>query len=44
MNPTGRPKQPLVLTEDERAALTRFVARRKSGQGLALRSRIVLAP
>ena len=43
MNPSGRPKAPLVLTEDEREALTRYVARRNSAQGLARRARIVLA-
>jgi transposase len=39
----GRPKQPLVLTEEERKVLTGWVRRRKSAQALALRSRIVLA-
>jgi transposase len=40
---TGRPKAPLVLTEDERAQLVRWSRRAKSAQALALRSRIVLA-
>jgi transposase/transcriptional regulator with XRE-family HTH domain len=39
---TGRPKPPLVLTEDERAQLMRWSRRAKSAQALALRSRIVL--
>jgi len=39
---TGRPKAALVVTDDERAVLTRWTARRKTGQGLALRARIVL--
>jgi transposase len=33
----------LVLSDDERAQLTRWQRRRKSSQALALRSRIVLA-
>ena len=40
---TGRPKTELVLTDDEREQLVRRSRRRKSAQGLALRSRIVLA-
>jgi transposase len=40
---TGRPKAPLVLTEDERAQLVRWSRRAKSAQALALRSRILLA-
>ncbi len=40
---TGRPKAPLVLTEEEREQLVRWSRRRKSSQALALRSRIVLA-
>ena len=40
---TGRPKQPLALSEEERAALERLTARRKSAQSVALRARIVLA-
>ncbi|WP_028478935.1 helix-turn-helix domain-containing protein, partial [Nocardia sp. CNY236] len=39
----GRPRQPLVLTEEERKVLTGWVRRRKSAQALAQRSRIVLA-
>src|ERR1700722_1801061 len=33
----------IVLTDDERAALETWTARRKTGQALALRARIVLA-
>ena len=40
---TGRPKTVLVLTDQEREQLVRWSRRRKSAQGLALRSRIVLA-
>jgi transposase len=39
---TGRPKQPLELSDSERAQLVRWERRRKSSQALALRSRIVL--
>jgi transposase len=39
----GRPKAPLVLTEDERQTLQRWARRRTSAQALALRARIVLA-
>jgi transposase len=39
----GRPKAPLVLTEDERAVLARWARRPKSAQALAVRSKIVLA-
>ena len=39
----GRPKAELVLTDDERATLTRWSRRAKSSQALALRCRIVLA-
>ena len=42
MGTLGRPKAELVLTDDERETLGRWVARRKSSQQLALRSRIVL--
>jgi transposase len=38
----GRPLAELVVTPDDRATLERWTARRKTGQGLALRSRIVL--
>jgi transposase len=40
---TGRPKAELVLTDEERVALTRWSRRAKSSQVLAMRSRIVLA-
>jgi transposase len=40
---TGRPKAELVLTDAERAQLTRWSRRAKTAQALALRSRIVLA-
>jgi transposase len=39
----GRPKAPLILTEDERATLARWARRAKTSQALALRARIVLA-
>jgi transposase len=38
----GRPKAPLILTEEERETLQRWARRAKSSQALALRSRIVL--
>ena len=40
---TGRPKVELTLTDQERATLERWARRPKSGQALALRSKIVLA-
>jgi len=40
---TGRPKQPLVLSEEERFSLERLANRRKSAQAMALRARIVLS-
>jgi transposase len=40
---TGRPKQALTLTSEERDQLGRWVRRASSAQSLALRSRIVLA-
>jgi len=40
---TGRPKPPLVLSDEERLTLQRLVKRRKSAQAIALRARIVLA-
>jgi len=40
---TGRPKEALELTDDERERLVRWSRRAKSAQSLALRSRIVLA-
>jgi DNA-binding CsgD family transcriptional regulator len=39
----GRPKTPLVLTEEERQTLERWARRAKSSQALALRCKIVLA-
>lgn len=41
--PRGRPKAPLVLTEEERLTLERLTNRRKTAQFMALRARIVLA-
>ncbi len=38
----GRPKAPLVLTDEERLTLERLASRRKTAQALALRARIVL--
>src|ERR687897_2103674 len=40
---TGRPRKPLVLTEDERRTLEQWARRPKTAQRLALRSRVVLA-
>ena len=40
--PIGRPKKPLMLTNDERVKLQQWVRRPKTAQRLALRSRIVL--
>ena len=39
----GRPKAPLILTEDERQTLQRWSRRSKTAQALALRCKIVLA-
>ncbi len=39
----GRPVAGLVLSDEERTELTRWVRRAKTGQALALRARIVLA-
>ena len=39
----GRPKEPLVLTDEERLTLERLTNRRKSAQATALRARIVLS-
>jgi transposase len=39
----GRPKAPLVLSEEERQTLERWARRRTSAQAVALRARIVLA-
>ena len=38
----GRPKAPLVLTEEERKTLENWTRRRKTAQALAMRSRLVL--
>lgn len=43
MSKGGRPKAPLILTDDERQKLETWAARPKSTQRLATRSRIVLA-
>jgi transposase len=40
---TGRPKKPLLLTDDERRTLEQWARRPKTSQRLALRSRVVLA-
>lgn len=37
----GRPVTPINLTDEEEAALTSVVKRRTTGQGIALRARIV---
>ena len=39
---TGRPKKPLILTDEEREKLEQWARRPKTAQRLALRSRIVL--
>ena len=39
----GRPKAPLVLTDEERRTLQRWTRRAKTAQALALRAKIVLA-
>lgn len=41
--PRGRPKSPLVLSDEERLTLERLTKRRKTAQFMALRARIVLA-
>jgi transposase len=43
MNKGGRPKAPLILSDDERQKLETWAARPKSTQRLALRARIILA-
>jgi transposase len=43
MGARGRPKAPLVLSDEERETLERWARRPKSAQALALRCRIVLA-
>ena len=40
--PRGRPLSPLSLSTEEREALERLVARRKTAQALAQRARVVL--
>jgi len=40
---TGRPKTPLLLSDEERLTLERLANRRKSAQAIALRARIVLS-
>lgn len=40
---TGRPKQPIALSDDERDALTRYARRGTIAQRIALRARIVLS-
>src|SRR5215467_11757674 len=42
MSAIGRPKRPLVLTEEERRVLERLSRRGRTAQSLALRSKIVL--
>jgi transposase len=39
----GRPKAPLILTDEERQTLQRWARRAKTSQALALRAKIVLA-
>lgn len=39
----GRPKQPVVLTDEEYEVLTGWARRHKTAQALAMRARIVLA-
>lgn len=41
--PAGRPRTPVILTDDEQAKLTAWSRRPKSAQRLALRAKIVLA-
>src|ERR1700737_849923 len=38
----GRPKEELIVSDEDRAILTRWTARRTTAQALALRSRIIL--
>ena len=40
--PRGRPKEPLVVSEEQRSELERLARRQKTAQSLALRARIVL--
>jgi len=39
---TGRPRKPVILSDEERETLVTWTARRKTAQALALRARIVL--
>lgn len=39
----GRPKTPLVVTEDERQVLVRLTTRARVNRSLAFRARLVLA-
>ena len=41
--PRGRPKEPLVVSDEQRSELERLARRQKTAQALALRARIVLA-
>jgi hypothetical protein len=43
MTERGRPKAPLVLTDEERQTMQRWTRRAKTAQALALRAKIVLA-
>ncbi len=43
MGTRGRPKAPLILSDEERETLERWARRRSSAQALALRCRIILA-
>src|SRR5206468_10571086 len=40
--PRGRPMAPLTITAEDREVLSRWLARPKTGQALALRARLVL--
>lgn len=40
--PRGRPKEPLIVSEEQRSELERLARRQKTAQALALRARIVL--
>jgi FixJ family two-component response regulator len=42
MGQSGRPKAPLVLTEDERRTLSAWTRKAKTAQRLAMRARIIL--
>ena len=43
MSKGGRPKAPLILSDDERQKLDPWASRPKSTQRLAIRARIILA-